>query len=77
MWKSFADSVPLPVSADGMVDVVSRGIRIVKDASVQTAPGESDQREGRRGRLTFWHFKCLYEEQVKIELDLSGNGLVS
>ena len=42
LWKSFADSVPLPVSDDGMVDVVSRGVRIVKDASVQTAPEESD-----------------------------------
>ena len=35
VWKSFADSVPLPVADDGLADPVSRGLRTVRDASVQ------------------------------------------
>ena len=34
-WRSYADSVPLPVDHAGMVDARTRGVRCVRDAAVQ------------------------------------------
>ena len=39
LWKSFADSMPLPLAPDGLADNVTRGVRIVKDAGVQVGGG--------------------------------------